>query len=250
MNSSGYAYITGTTASNNFPTTLDAYQSIYGGGNDVFVSELAIGGSESGDLLYSTYVGGSGDDGGNSIDVDASGNVYVTGNTKSSNFPVTSDAYQGSFHSGATIYTDAFVTKLQPLGLTAEDLVYSTFLGTSGEDVGMDIAFLTLTGASVEDRVYVTGYTNSATFPTTFGAYDTTLNGTSDAFVSVFNFVPTPPPTPTGLSWSAEDACSWLTAVPTSGSSSTNQASFTVNIDTTGMPAGTYQCALTVTVVK
>ena len=156
LDGSGNAYVTGYTASSNFPTTAGAYQRVYGGGSyDAFVTKLNATGTA---LVYSTYLGGSGGDGGNSIVVDASGNAYLSGTTVSSNFPTTADAHQFVNAGGG----DAFVTKLNAAGSA---FVYSTYLGGTGSDSGPGIA---MDGSG---NVYVTGYTLSSNFPTTSGAY-------------------------------------------------------------------------------
>ncbi len=105
-------------------------------------------------LVYSTYLGGSGDDDGNGIAVDGSGNAYVTGLTKSStNFP-TQNPIQGA---NGRRSADAFVTKINAAG---NALVYSTYLGGSGDDYGNGIA------VDGSGNAYVTGYTESTNFPT------------------------------------------------------------------------------------
>ena len=173
VDSSGNTYVTGQTDSANFPTTAGAYQTTAGGGiYDVFVSKLNPAGSG---LLYSTYLGGSGFDGGYGIAVDNSGSTYVTGQTDSANFPTTVGAYQTTF---GGIY-DAFVSKLNATG---SGLTYSTYLGGSGSDQGGGIA-LDSSGST-----YITGNTQSANFPTTVGAYQTTAGDNFyDAFVSKLN---------------------------------------------------------------
>src|SRR5207244_6269799 len=104
VDTSGYAYVTGFTASTNFPTTTGAFQSTFGGGGeDAFVTKLNATGSA---LVYSTYLGGSGDDTGFGIAADVSRNAYVTGITSSSNFPTTAGAFQTTFGGGTF---DAFV---------------------------------------------------------------------------------------------------------------------------------------------
>ena len=106
----------------------------------------------NGNGVYSTFLGGAGDDYGFAIAVDSSGDVYVTGSTTSTGFPTTQSALQPKL-AGAT---DAFVTKLSPTGT----IVYSTYLGGSGDDDAFAIA-LDPSGAA-----YVTGQTASADFPT------------------------------------------------------------------------------------
>jgi hypothetical protein len=181
VDGAGRAYMTGSTQSTDFPTTSGAAQTIYAGGFfDAFVTKLDATGSV---LLYSTYLGGSGDDVGLGIAVDGAGSAYVTGQTFSSNFPTTSGAAQTT-HAGGI--ADAFVTKLDASGSA---LLYSTYLGGSGFDIGQGIA---VDGAG---RVYVTGDTSSTNFPTTSGAAQTTHAGSFDAFVAKIEFVPLPTPT-------------------------------------------------------
>jgi Beta-propeller repeat len=119
-------------------------------------------------LDYSTFLGGTGDDlpsGG--IAVDRSGKAYVTGRTSSADFPTTPGAFDRTFDGG----NDAFVTKLSASGSA---LAYSTFLGGAGGSEGRGIAVR-------DGKAYVTGFTQSADFPTTPGAFDRTYNGgTSD----------------------------------------------------------------------
>ena len=173
LDSSGNAYVTGYTDSNDFSITLGAYDTSYNGLNDGFVSKLNPTGT---DLVYSTFLGGEGetDDYGNNIAVDASGNAYVIGSTDSFDFPTTPGAYDNTYGGDE----DAFVVKLNPTG---SDLVFSTFLGGSLLDCPDGIEVDT-TG-----NVYIAGCTTSSDFPTTPGAYDNTLGGTWDAFVAKMN---------------------------------------------------------------
>ena len=164
VDSSGNAYVTGYTGSSDFPTQ-NAYDGSHNGNLDVFVTKL----SSDSELIYSTYLGGGSNDGSYGIAVDASGNAYVTGYTKSSDFP-TLNAYDGS-HNGDY---DVFVTKLSSDG---NALIYSTYLGGSSQDRGRGIAVDALGNA------YVTGYTKSSDFPT-LNAYDTSFGGYQDAFVA------------------------------------------------------------------
>src|SRR5208283_4844758 len=166
VDTAGNAYVTGQTSSTNFPTA-NALQSTSGGGYyNAFVTKINASGSA---LVYSTYLGGSGSDGGSGIAVDASGNVYVTGNTSSTNFP-TVNALQSTL-TGSYV---AFVTKCNATGSA---LIYSTYLGGSGGDQGNGIA------VDASGNAYVTGITSSFDFPTA-NALQSAYAGTYDAFVS------------------------------------------------------------------
>jgi hypothetical protein len=186
VDAAGAAYVTGETNSTNFPTTAGAFQPSPGGGPfgcfvDAFLTKLDPTGSG---LLYSTYLGGGGEEAGFGVTVDAAGNAYVTGFTNSANFPVTSGAFQPAY-SGSS---DGFVAKLNPSLVGAASLVYSTYLGGSGTDAGRGIAVDSLAHA------YVTGYTNSANFPVTPGAFQSGLAGGQfdDAFVAKITGVGAP----------------------------------------------------------
>jgi probable HAF family extracellular repeat protein len=164
VNDAGEAYITGFTDSLSFPVTAGAPQAAYGGGKiDGFVTKLNAAGSA---LLYSTYLGGSTADVARGIAVHVSGEAYVTGTTNSPNFPVTSNnfpasrGFQNVNRGGNT--DEAFVTRLNDTGTL---LLYSTYLGGSGLDYGYAVA------VDTEGSAYVTGYTQSANFPTTPGAF-------------------------------------------------------------------------------
>ena len=126
-------------------------------------------------LVYSTYLGGSNYDRGHGIVVDGNENAYVTGYTQSTNYDVTAGAFQTTYGGGAY---DVFVTKLNPTGT---GLIYSTYIGGSADDSGLDIA---LDGG---DNVYVTGYTESNNYDVTAGAFQTTYGGGTDAFVTKLN---------------------------------------------------------------
>jgi sugar lactone lactonase YvrE len=180
LDASGDAFVTGYTESSDFPTTTGAFQITFGSGtDDAFVTELNPTGST---LVYSTFFGGNGNDEGNSIAVDSSGDAYVTGSTESTNFP-TVDAVQSSFAGGTGagglgIYGgDAFVSKLNPTGLA---MVYSTYLGGSNDDIAWGIA------VDKSGSAYITGETDSSTdFPTTANALQPTYGGPPlDAFDS------------------------------------------------------------------
>jgi hypothetical protein len=165
VDNSGVPYLTGFTGSVDFPT-LNPYQEFGwpAGAYDAFVTKLADNGSS---LVYSTFLGGNGDDKGYGIAVDGNGNAYVTGYTNCTNFPVLNQ-YQTD--GGAK---DAFVTKLNTSG---DSLVYSTYLAGNGDDEANGIA------VNGDNNAYVTGYTNSTDFPT-LNQYQTD-GGYVDAFIT------------------------------------------------------------------
>jgi hypothetical protein len=144
VDSAGNSYVTGTTRSTDFPTVTPAQGATGGGARDVFVTKINPTGSA---ILYSTYVGGSGDEQGIDIAVNGSGGAYVTGWTTSTNFPLASP-FQ-NFNGGGT---DGFLARLGPAG---NSLVYSTYAGGSGDDVGTGIAL------DSSGNIYGIGYTNS-----------------------------------------------------------------------------------------
>jgi|GEM_PF-1947388 len=167
----GDAFVTGYTSSSNFPV-LNPIKSFSGGGTDAFVTELSPGGNG---LVYSTYLGGNSWDYGRGIKVDTLGQMYLTGYTKSTDFPVM-NAIQSSL---ATVwYYDAFVTKLNSDG---NQFMYSTYLGGSDEDEGLGIA-IDQTGAA-----YITGYTKSWDFPRG-NSWQYAYDGESDVFLTKYDF--------------------------------------------------------------
>ncbi len=164
LDSTGNAYITGVTASTDFPV-MAAFQATRSGtSDDAFVTKVSTAGA----LVYSTYLGGTGTDHGSSIAVDSAGTAYVTGSTSSTNFP-TADPIQAT--SGGE--TDAFVTNLSASG---SSLVYSTYIGGSSFDDGIAIA------VDSAQNAYVAGGTDSANFPTV-GPFQAARSGASDAFL-------------------------------------------------------------------
>lgn len=179
VDSAGNAFITGRTKSSTFPTTPGVFQSTGSHFDEAFVVKLGPTGSS---LVYSTYVGGSGFDEGNGIAVDAVGNAFLTGVTTSNDFPTTPGAFQTTFGGPPQ---HVFVTKLSSTGAM---LVYSTYLGGSGFENGLDVA---VDGAG---NAHVTGGTTSPDFPITPGAFQTTFRGGrdgafsfGDAFVTKLN---------------------------------------------------------------
>jgi hypothetical protein len=173
VDGSGRAYVTGDTGSTDFPTTAGAFDLTNSSEQDAFVTKLNAAGSV---LLYSTYLGGEGDEWSHGIAVDSSGRAYVTGYTHSTGFPTTAGSYNRT-KGGSASTSDVFVTKLNAVG---SDLVYSTYLGGSNWDQGYGIAL------DKNSNAYVTGDTHSSDFPTTAGAYDRTYHG-GDIFVTKLN---------------------------------------------------------------
>ncbi len=154
----GNAYIAGTTASSNFPTSSGAAQTAFHGSTDAFVSKLNPTGTA---LVYSTYLGGSGFDQAAGVAVDQAGDAYVAGATDLTDFPTTAHAVQPALHGDS----DGFVAKLDPTG---RSLLYSTYLGGDAANAAEAIA-VDPTGSAC-----VTGFTRSAAFPVTAGAFQTT----------------------------------------------------------------------------
>ncbi|MDI6783216.1 MAG: SBBP repeat-containing protein [bacterium] len=176
LDNAGNIYIGGWTRSADFPTTPGAFDTTHNGGtDDIFVCKLDPSLST---LIYSTFLGGSAPDDLHGISVDSIGNAFVTGNTSSSDYPITTNALNTTLIGGAC---DVFLTKLNASGAA---IIYSTFFGGSGEDVTLAI------DQDSTGSIYITGYTQSTDFLTTGGAFDTTYNGSIDIFVSKFSFPP------------------------------------------------------------
>ncbi|HWR84339.1 MAG TPA: SBBP repeat-containing protein [Candidatus Deferrimicrobium sp.] len=166
VDDSGAVYVTGLTYSSDFPMHSPFQGTFQGAISDAFVAKLS---SAGGSLIYSTYLGGSGVDGGYGIAIDETGSAYVTGGTSSTNFP-TLNQYQTD-QAGP----DVFVTKLSSAG---DALVYSTYIGGNSGDDGYDIE-VDDTGAA-----YVVGMTGSTNFPTV-NPYQTNPDGFEyDVFVT------------------------------------------------------------------
>lgn len=165
----GGVFVTGHTASAGFPTTTGAAQTVFGGANDAFVARL----DAAGGMIYSTFVGGTGDDRGYGVAVDSTGAAWITGSTRSANFPVTAGAVQPTFGGGTNV-ADAFVAKIAPDGSAVS---YGTYLGGNRNDEGRAIAIGT------GNTVFAVGLARDG-FPTSPGVLRPTGNtGNDDAFV-------------------------------------------------------------------
>jgi hypothetical protein len=167
----GAVYVTGSTASADFPATAKAHDTRYNDREDVFVAKLNARGS---DLVYATYLGGNAFDKAQGVAIDKRGEAYVTGWTTSPNFPTTRGAFAKNHKGGE----DSFVAKLDAQG---SKLVFSTYLGGTSKDRGNGIA------VDAAGSAYVTGSTASSDFPTTRGALGNHHNGGEDAFVTKLN---------------------------------------------------------------
>jgi hypothetical protein len=169
VDAAGEAHVAGYTASVDFPTTTGAFQRYYGGGfYDGFLAKLNAAGSA---LVYATYLGGSENDTAAGVALDPSGNIYVTGQTQSADFPTLNPVQASSSES------DAFVVKMSVSG----QVQYSTYLGGTGLNNGTAIA------ADAVGNAYVTGFTDAPDFPVTSNAYQGVNNGSYDAFVATLN---------------------------------------------------------------
>jgi hypothetical protein len=174
LDSSGNAYVAGETqfggvGGSNFPTTAGAPDTTYTGANEVVVFKLNSIGTA---LVYSTFLGGFQAENAGGIAVDSSGQAYVTGDTRSGDFPVLAGGLDTT-HNGDV---DVYVAKLNSAGTA---LVYSTFVGGSGGDTATAID-IDSAGAA-----YVAGYATSSAYPTIGGSFDTSFNGgVSDGVVT------------------------------------------------------------------
>ncbi len=174
VDAAGNTYVVGYTESGNFPVQGPINPAL-NGTRDIFVTKINAANTA---YVYSTFLGGSGQDGsifGVGVDVDSGGNAFVTGETRSNDFP-TMVPDQATFGGGTS---DAFVAKVNPAG---NALVFSTYLGGTGTDTANAIK-LDAAGAA-----YIVG-TATVGFPVTPGSYQTTLGGTGDAIVAKYSTV-------------------------------------------------------------
>ena len=170
VDAQGYAYVTGSTSSTDFPVTPSAFQTT-STGSSAFITKLALDGSA---LIYSTYLSGSTSSSGHSISVDAFGIACATGNVFGPGFPVTPGAFQTVFPGGLS----TFVSKLSPGG---DNLIASTYLGGTSNNSN--------NGGTVDaqGRTYVTGSANLPNFPLTPDVIPSVLDGSTNIYISIFS---------------------------------------------------------------
>jgi hypothetical protein len=166
VDAAGSAYAVGFTSSTNFPTS-SPFQASNGGGQDAVISKFNPAGSA---LTYSTYLGGTASEDINNAAVDSSGNLYISGNTSSSNFPTVSP-FQSTFGGGTN---DATVAKINPSGSA---LVYSTYLGGNTADNAISVAI------GINGNAYLVGRTSSTNFPTASPFQASNAGGAFDTFI-------------------------------------------------------------------
>jgi hypothetical protein len=182
VDAQGNAYVSGRTASSDLPVVNAVQKTYSGGGFDALLLKL----SPDGKLVFSTYLGGTGADAGGQTALDAAGNIYFTGTTNSTDFPVLR-AFQpklagGSCASPARLCYDAFLTKLSPDGSA---VLYSTYLGGTGEENGTD-GWGTVS-VDATGFIYVAGRTNSTDFPVNNALQPAYGGGPFDNFVAKFS---------------------------------------------------------------
>ncbi len=172
VDASGNAYVTGATSTSAFPITPGAFDTSFNGQSDVFVAKLNAQGNN---LRWGTFLGGGNLENAWSLTLDGQGGVYVSGSTKSDDFPVTPGAYDTSLSRGNY---DAFVAKLNNTG---SELMFATYCGGSSWEHGQDIA------VDKDGRIYLAGRTGSGNMDVTSGAWDGDLGGAADGFVARFD---------------------------------------------------------------
>ncbi len=167
----GNIYLTGVTSSPDFPTTHGAFDETYNGGKDIFVLKLNIAENK---LRYSTLLGSKGDETSNAMAVDSAGYVYLSGEVFNDGYPVTAGAFDTSYNGDV----DMLLTKIDTSG---RRLIYSTYLGGKGYEWPAGIAI------DKQGCAYVSGASKSDDFPTTAGAYNKYFNGVQDIVVTKFS---------------------------------------------------------------
>jgi hypothetical protein len=175
------AYVTGSTNSLDFPTTTGAFQTTGAATGVAFITlvDTTLSGTPS--VTYSTFFGGTGSDTGFGIAADANGNAYVVGTTASADFPITPFALPATLPDPTG---SPFVVKLSPKGKGTADRIYASYFGGTGDGLPTDADQGNAIAIDSHGNAYITGVTFSADMPTTAGAFQTVLKGTSDAYVA------------------------------------------------------------------
>ena len=259
IDTSGNVFVTGETYSSGFPTTLGTFDTSFNGSinySDVFVSKLD---NDLTTLLASTFIGGQSGDSASSLAIDSSGNVFVTGETSSDDYPTSSGAYDASWNGGSDVFISKFNSSLIIL-------LSSTFIG------GGDADYAHALKIDSSGNVFITGQTYSSNYPTTPGAYSTSHKGWFDVFISKLDedlsVDPIPPctysispfsqsfPSNGGsenfdittnrndCTWTATSNVSWITITSTSGGTGNGWVVFWVSTNpTTSSRTGTMTIA-------
>jgi len=175
IDGAGRLCLAGTTQSADLPASAGALDSTLGGFQDGFLALFDPAGNGAADLVYASYVGGAGEENLWDAVVDCDQSVWLAGDTGSADFPTTSGAFATDYGGGLT---DGFVAGLRPLGSGAGDLAYGSYLGGTGSDVAFGV------DARGDGLVVLGGRTQSSDFPTSAGAYDSTLGPNFSAFVT------------------------------------------------------------------
>lgn len=243
---SNVAYVTGTTSSLNFPTFPGAFQRTGNATGAAFISLVDTGQTGSASLKYSTFLGGAAGSSSTAFGIraDAAGNAYVGGQTNSASFPVTSGAFQPTLATGAV--ADAFISKLNPAGNGATDLIYSTYFGGKGSTSTTDTVNAIAIDAS--NNAYLTGTTYSTNLPVfpNPGAFQTTLKGPSDAFVAKLTLIPVVGLAPANLAFGGQFLTTTGAAQSVTLTNNGNTALAITSIVVTGDFAQTNTCGASV----
>jgi hypothetical protein len=173
--SHGLVYVAGTTESTDLPLVGSSYQSTEGGGQDLFFAIVNPKLSGSAQVLYVTYLGGTGDEDFGGMYVGPAGDVYLTGTTGSSNFPIV-NGYQ-TLQAGSNGDTDSFVSWFN----SSQSLVYSSYFGGSDAEMGMAIA------VAPNGNIWIAGDTQSSDLPVTSGSFQPSLIGVQNMYIAEFN---------------------------------------------------------------